>query len=114
MFLSCFLLEALNGGIFSLPPTDTTKMIIKFKRNKQREFLREVLEKINSPSLKELANRLNINYSTLKNYFSERRNLPKNLFEDLIEISGIKKESLNFEIMEDNFGQIKGGKKSKR
>lgn len=88
---------------------------IKFAKGKQRKFLLEVLEKINCPSLRELRKRgFDVSYSSLKNYFSERRNLPGDFFMDLIEISKIDEKNINFEILDENFGQILGGRNSKR
>ncbi len=90
-------------------------MRVKFKENFQRKFLQEVLMAIGCPSLRELRKRgFDVSYSSLKNYFSERRNLPSDFFEELLEISGINRNSLNFEIVEDNFGQIVGGRKSRK
>ena len=86
-------------------------MRIKFKKGKQRKFLEKVMGEINSPSLIELSTRMGINYSSLKNYFSEVRLLPESLFNDLIYL--IKKKKWNVEILEDNWGKIKGGKKKK-
>jgi len=80
----------------------------------QRKFMQEVIEKINCPSLRELGNRLSINYSTLKNYFIEERYLPESLFNDLCLISKLDKSKMNIEYLDGNWGQIKGGKKSKR
>jgi hypothetical protein len=88
---------------------------IKFKKGKQRKFIEDVLVKINCPSLRELRKRgFEVSYSALKNYFSERRNLPEGFFEDLLKISGINKNNLDYEIIEENYGQIKGGKKSRK
>jgi hypothetical protein len=88
---------------------------IKFKSGQQRKFLQEVLVRINSPSLRELRKRgFDISYSALKNYFLERRTLSGILFEDLLKISGINKANLDYEIIEENYGQIKGGKKSRK
>jgi hypothetical protein len=90
-------------------------MRIKFKERKQKEFLKEVLVSINCPSLRELRKRgFDIPYSTLKNYFNEDRTLPLEFFEQLLEISGLKKERLIFKIVKDNVGQIEGGKKSRK
>ncbi|MEA3414100.1 MAG: hypothetical protein U9Q99_01060 [Nanoarchaeota archaeon] len=89
-------------------------MRIKFKKNKQREFIQKVLEILNCPSLKELIFRgVSVNYSSLKNYFIEDYYLPLEFFNELIKLSGIDKNSLKFEIIEDNWGQIKGGEKGK-
>lgn len=83
---------------------------IKFQKGEQRKFIKEVLEKINCPSLRELGNRLGVNYSTLKNYLNEERCLPENLFNDLCSTSKINKEKLHFEVLQENWGQVKGGK----
>ena len=76
--------------------------------------MQEVIEKINCPSLRELGNRLSINYSTLKNYFIEERYLSESLFNDLCLISKLDKSKMNIEYLDSNWGQIKGGRKSKR
>lgn len=90
-------------------------MRIKFKKGFQRKFLKEVLEKINCPSVRELRKRgFDISYSSLKNYFVERRNLPEDFFNDLCKLAGLNKNNFSYEILDDNFGRIKGGKKSKR
>ena len=90
-------------------------MRIKFDKGKQREFLKKVLEKTNCPSLRELISRgIDINYSTLKNYFSEERLISEDLFKELIIFSGLSEKDFDFEIIEENWGQIKGGKISKR
>ena len=89
-------------------------MKAKFSPGKQREFLNEVLKKVNCPSLRELINRgVDVKYSSLKNYYIERRLLPLSLVENLCNLSGIDKNSLNFKILEENWGQIMGGEKTK-
>jgi hypothetical protein len=86
-------------------------MRIKFKKGKQREFLKIVLERINSPSLR-LLNQFgfNINYQTLKSYYNENRTLPKDFFEQLCILGKIDKNKLDYLEIEENWGQIKGGK----
>jgi hypothetical protein len=86
---------------------------VKFKSGFQRKFIQEVLGKVNSPSLRELGRRLNVNYSTLKNYFNEDRCLPENLFNDLCYISKINKENFRVGYLDENWGQVKGGKSKK-
>ncbi len=89
-------------------------MRVKFARGRQRYFIDKVLEETGCPSLKELINRgIGINYSSLKNYYSERRLLPEWLFEELL---GISQMDNNFELefIDENWGKVKGGKKSKR
>jgi hypothetical protein len=88
-------------------------MRIEFRKGMQRKFLQKVLEKINCPSISELANRLNFNYSTLKNYFVEQRNLPENLFNDLCYLANMGKSEFKFNILEEHWGQINGGKNKK-
>lgn len=88
-------------------------MRVKFRKGKQREFLKNVLEKLNCPNLRSFKQfGFEIPYSTLKNYFSESRNLPEKLFEELILISKIDKKEIEYELLPENFGQIIGGKKS--
>lgn len=85
------------------------------KEGPQRLFLKKVLEKTNCPSLKELVRRgFDTPYSTLKNYFNESRTLPEDLFNDLCVFADINKDDISFNILEDNFGQIKGGTFSKK
>ena len=90
-------------------------MRIRFKKGEQRKFIKRVIEKINCPSLRELINRgIEVNYSTLKNYYNEERLLSDKLFYELIEISELNKNELDFNIINENWGQVKGGKKSRR
>jgi len=89
-------------------------MRIKFCKEKQREFLKEIMKRTNCPSLKELSARLQIPYSTMKNYFIEERTLSKNLFQDLCNLGKIKINSLKVEYLEENWGKIKGGKKKRK
>lgn len=90
-------------------------MRIKFSKGKQREFFKKILENINCPSLRELINRgIDVNYSTLKNYYSEERLIPEYLFNELIEISSLNRDNFNFELIEENWGKIKGGKISRK
>jgi len=87
---------------------------VKFHKGYQRKFIQEVLISINCPSLRELGNRLSINYSTLKNYFNEERCLPENLFYDFCYISKLNKENFDVEYLNENWGQVKGGKKRRK
>ncbi len=114
-------------------------MRIKFRKTQQRKFFDEILLKLNCPSLR-LLNQFGfkINYQTLKSYYHENRTLPKELFENLCKISGMEyrkqspisispsmfsvfpkskkpegfgeKNKLNFKIINDNWGKVKGGK----
>lgn len=88
---------------------------VQFPKTQQKKFLQEILAKTNCTSLRELINRgFDIKYSTLKNYSSEKRNLPQDLFNDLCKIAKINPNKLKIKILQENHGQIKGGKISKR
>ena len=88
---------------------------IKFEKGKQREFILKVLQSLGCPSLHELINRgVDSNYSSLKNYFCERRLMPENLFEELLQISGLQRGDFSFESVDDNWGQREGGKISRK
>jgi len=81
----------------------------------QRKFLFLILKKTDCPSIKELSNRfLGVSYSAWRNYFSEIRLLPLNLFEELCKFANVKKENFKFEELKNNWGQVVGGKKGKR
>lgn len=84
---------------------------IQFQKGQQRKFLQEVLEKTNCPNLMAFPQfGLDIPYSTLKNYYSEKRNLPENLFIELCKLAKIDYTKLKIKTLEKNWGQIKGGK----
>ncbi len=90
-------------------------MRIKFKPKEQRKFLKEVLEKLNCPTLKAFEQfGFEVPYSTMKNYFSEQRNLPEDLFNEFCKLTKINKKKFHFKKIENNFGQVQGGRKSKR
>jgi len=90
-------------------------MRVKFKKGFQRKFLQEVLVSIGCPSLRELMKRgFDVSYSALKNYSTERRNLPLEFFENLLEVSGIDNKNFDFEIVDENYGRVIGGRKSRK
>lgn len=90
-------------------------MRIKFRKGEQRKFINSVMKLTGSPTLKELINRgIDVKYSSLKNYHTERRLLPGYLFEELLKIARLDKKDFSFKNIENNFGQIIGGKKSKK
>ena len=86
-------------------------MRVKFAKGDQREFIKKVMVEIGAPSLRELSKRIDVAYSTMKNYHSEKRLLSRELFESLVSLSGIV-FSANF--VSETWGQVKGGKKGKR
>ena len=86
-------------------------MRVKFQKGKQRKFFDIVIKKLNCISLRGILQfGLDVSYDCLKNYYTERRLLPKDLFEDLCHISKINKEDLNVIYLKDDWGQVKGGK----
>jgi hypothetical protein len=77
--------------------------------------MKKVLEAIGSPSLRELINRgIDIPYSSLKNYYSEARLLPKELFDQLLYLGKIDISGLDIEFVGDNWGNVVGGKKGRK
>jgi len=85
---------------------------IKFPLGGQREFLGEVIKKLNSPSLRAIKQfGIDTKYSALKNYYTESRLIPQDLYETLCHLARIEKEDLKTQILENNWGQKKGGKK---
>jgi hypothetical protein len=88
---------------------------IYFHKNNQRLFLDLVMKNLDCPALINLPQYgLKVSYSSLKNYYSFRRLLPEKLFLDLCFLAKINKNELTFEIKKENWGQVIGGKKSKR
>lgn len=88
---------------------------VKFKKGKQREFLGLVVERLNCISVRGILQfGFDMPYSTFKNYYCERRFLPKSLFDELCHVSKIDRMKLKIELIDGNFGQVKGGLKSKR
>jgi len=87
-------------------------MRVKFRMGKQRKFINRVISKIYSPSLRALKQYgININYSTIKSYYAEIRTMPLELFENLCNLAGIDKKELDISFLNNNYGQIKGGKR---
>ncbi|MBU2615481.1 MAG: hypothetical protein KKC19_00055 [Nanoarchaeota archaeon] len=87
---------------------------IKFEKSEQKRFLDKVLISVACPSLRELSRRIDVNYQTLKNYYSERRLLSEELFSVLCKISKLDEKDFSVHKISDNFGQVKGGKKSSK
>lgn len=87
-------------------------MRIKFQKGKQRIFIDKCIKNLSSPSLRGLLQfGIKTNYNNLKNYYSERRTIPKSLFDDL---SHLAKINISIKTKNSNWGQIKGGKTNKR
>lgn len=85
---------------------------VKFRKGKQKEFLDLVRLNLSSPSIRGLLQfGFSMRYSALKNYYTERRLLPKALFDEMVVLAKIDVNKLNIELVEDNWGQRKGGLK---
>ncbi len=85
---------------------------IKFSMGKQRDFIKTVLIKLYSPSLRALKQYgIETKYQTLKAYYNETRTLPESLFLDLCKLAGINSSSLRIKMIDDNWGQKLGGSK---
>ncbi|HKL23393.1 MAG TPA: hypothetical protein VJ895_01445 [Candidatus Nanoarchaeia archaeon] len=88
---------------------------VKFEKGKQRAFIEFVLKELNCPSLRAfLQFGLDVSYSTLKNYFVEDRILPEKLFREMCYLAKLNSSIIDVEYLDENFGQIKGGKKSRK
>jgi len=83
-------------------------------KGKQRKFIDDVLTKTACPSLGELSKRVGMNYQTLKNFYSERRVLPLELFGVLLGLSNLNRDNFKCQEIPENLGQICGGKKSRK
>ncbi|MFH1711403.1 MAG: hypothetical protein ABH840_03770 [Nanoarchaeota archaeon] len=85
---------------------------VKFRKGEQRKFVRKVLDSLYSPSLRALNQYgVNVNYQSLKSYYNENRTLPESLFLDLCKLARINPKELKIEILEKNWGQVRGGKR---
>jgi hypothetical protein len=86
-------------------------MRVLFKKNEQRKFLDLVIRGLGCISLRGILQfGVDVSYDRLKNYYTERRLLPKTLFDDLCHISKINKEDFGVKYLDDNWGRAKGGK----
>lgn len=86
-------------------------MRVRFSKETQRMFLKKVMELVGAPTMKELASRFGIKYSAMKNYFVDRRLLSQEIFLNMSKVTGVK---IDFNLVPETWGQIKGGKKSRR
>ena len=90
-------------------------MRVKFPKSQQRKFLDLVKINTLSPSLRALLQYgFDTSYDSLKNYYNERRLMPKALFNNLCYAAKINSENLEVSYVQDNWGKIKGGKLGKR
>ncbi|MFH1365606.1 MAG: LAGLIDADG family homing endonuclease [archaeon] len=81
---------------------------IQLKSGEQRRLLISLSKKFGS--LKKVAKKLDIPYSTLKNYNSESRLLPERLFDKILTLLPIQRESIDFTYLDATWGASLGGK----
>jgi hypothetical protein len=88
---------------------------IKFlDKGAQRAFLIELLKRVSCPSLRAFEQfGFDVPYSTLKNYFVEARLLPEELFFNFVTLGKFELKNLKFQVLEENWGRVKGGKSKK-
>jgi len=88
---------------------------VLFKKGEQRKFLNLVVSRLGCVSVRGILQfGFDVSYSSLKNYYVERRMLGRGFFEDLCHIARIDASGLSVEYVGGNFGQVVGGKKGKR
>lgn len=88
---------------------------VKFSKGEQRKFLRLCMNKLNVNSVRALLQfGFLVKYSSLKNYYSERRLLPKGFFLDLCHIAKLEPKDFKFEYVSSYWGQVKGGKTGRK
>ena len=88
---------------------------VLFKSGEQRKFLDLVIKNLDCVSLRGLLQfGFNVSYASLKNYYVERRLLSKSLFESMCYLAKIGVSRLEIKDMDGNWGQINGGRISRR
>ncbi len=88
---------------------------VKFEKGKQRKFLDLVVDRLGSVSLRGILQfGFDVKYSSLKNYYIERRLMNRDFFEDLCHIAKLDVADFDIEYLGENWGQVKGGTMSKR
>jgi len=88
---------------------------VLFNKGRQRAFLDLVVKKLNCVSVRGILQfGFDISYDCLKNYYCERRLIPIGFFESLCYVARIDKRKLKFKTVDENWGQVKGGRIGKR
>ena len=94
---------------------NTKEQHVLLRKGRQRFFLQQVMKKLHAPSLRSLNQfGFSIPYGTLKCYYTEKRLLPRNFFESLCYLAKLNPQIYAPTYLSENWGQIKGGKVSKR
>ena len=88
---------------------------VKLGEISQRNFLDLCISKLDCVSLRGLLDYgFGIKYDALKSYYSGRRLLPYDFFENLCILCNISLSQIPLEIINSNWGQVVGGKKGIR
>jgi len=88
---------------------------VLFCKGEQRKFLDLIISQLGSISLRGILQfGFEIKYPSLKNYYTERRMIPKDFFKELCYLAKVDEKDLNINYVAENLGQIRGGKISKR
>jgi len=88
---------------------------VLFHKGEQRKFLDLVVTRMNCISLRGILQfGFDMTYSSLKNYYIERRLIPIGFFEELCHLAKIDASKINVKYIDPNWGQVLGGKKGKR
>lgn len=88
-------------------PLPSYRMYVRI--DKQKEFIEKAIHK--ASSYRKLSKKLSIPRSSLFRYYS-LESMPKKRFEDICNFLKIKKKSLKFQLLEENWRQKIGGKNS--
>lgn len=84
-------------------------MRIKFEKEQQKFFLNYAMQKLNC-NLRELSERIKVDYERMKKYHQEICFFEDKIFYKICKISGINFKKISFEKLENNWGKVKGGK----
>ena len=90
-------------------------MRTKFQKGQQRKFLGLVVDRLNCISIRGILQfGFEISYDSLKSYYTERRLMHRNFFDDLGHLAKLDVKDFDVKYLEDNWGKVKGGKNGKR
>ena len=91
-------------------------MRVRFvRKGGQRKFLEMVRDRLNVSSVRGVLQfGVSVSYFAMKSYYSEDRLMPKDLVVDLCDLAGIDYDGLDVEELGDNWGKVKGGRRSRR
>ena len=87
---------------------------VLFRKNEQRKFLDLIVIQLNCISVRGILQfGFEMPYSTLKNYYTERRLMPKTFFLNLCHLAKLDPTEFKIKYLGSSWGQVKGGKNKK-